>query len=43
MSLEVNEQVLETDPEGYLRDLTQWTEAVATSMAEGDGIESGVA
>ena len=38
MSLQVNDQLLETDPEGYLRDLTQWTDAVATTMAGGDGI-----
>ena len=39
MALEVDGQVLATDPEGYLRDLQQWTEDVAAVMAAGDGIE----
>ena len=39
MSLEVDDEVLETDPEGYLRDLEQWSEAVAVAMAASDGIE----
>jgi tRNA 2-thiouridine synthesizing protein E len=39
MSLEVNGQELDTDPEGYLRDLNQWNENVARVMAAQDGIE----
>ena len=38
MSLEVDGQVLETDPEGYLRDLHQWSKPVAEVMAQQDGI-----
>ena len=39
MALEVNGQVLETDPEGYLRDLQDWHQDVARRMAEIDGID----
>ena len=39
MTLEVNGRVLETDPEGYLRDLQDWQESVARGMAQADGIE----
>lgn len=39
MSLEVDGRVLDTDPEGYLRDLADWNEAVAVAMARADGIE----
>jgi TusE/DsrC/DsvC family sulfur relay protein len=38
MSLEVDGQTLDTDPEGYLRDLQQWNRAVAQVMAATDGI-----
>ena len=38
-SLEVDGRVLETDPEGYLRELGDWNEAVAVAMARADGIE----
>ena len=39
MTLEAGGRVLETDPEGYLRDLSDWNEAVAEQMARQDGIE----
>jgi tRNA 2-thiouridine synthesizing protein E len=39
MSLTVEDQVLETDPEGYLRDPGQWSPDVARAMAEADDIE----
>ena len=38
MSIEVGDQVLETDPEGYLCDLQQWSDAVAMAMAAVDDI-----
>ena len=38
MSIEVGDQVLETDPEGYLCDQRQWSDAVAVAMAAADGI-----
>jgi tRNA 2-thiouridine synthesizing protein E len=37
--LEVDGRVLATDPEGYLRELADWDEAVARAMARSDGIE----
>lgn len=39
MTLEVDGRVLETDPEGYLRNLQDWKEDVARRMAEVDGID----
>ena len=39
MSLIVDDTVLETDPEGYLRSIEDWTPDVARAMAEADGIE----
>jgi len=36
MSIEVNGKLLETDREGYLIDLSQWTPAVAEVMARID-------
>lgn len=39
MTLEVDGRVLETDPEGYLRDLQDWQQDVARRMAEIDGID----
>lgn len=38
MTLEVDGRVLPTDPEGYLRDLADWSEQVALAMAHADGI-----
>ena len=39
MSLTVDDRVLETDPEGYLRAIEEWTPEVAEAMAAADGIE----
>ena len=39
MTLEVAGRALETDPEGYLRSLDDWSEEVAEEMARADGIE----
>jgi len=39
MTLEVDGRVLETDPEGYLRDISEWDASVAERMARADGIE----
>ena len=36
MSIEVNGKTLETDKEGYLKDLSQWEPAVAEAMAKAD-------
>jgi tRNA 2-thiouridine synthesizing protein E len=41
MTLEVGGRVLDTDPEGYLRSLDDWSEDVAEEMARADGIELG--
>lgn len=38
-TLEVDGRMLETDPEGYLRNLSDWNETVARQMARDDGIE----
>ena len=38
MSVEVDGRVLETDPEGYLRELSDWDERVAEQMAREDGV-----
>ena len=39
MVIEVDEKALETDEEGYLQNLDDWSQKVAESMAAGDGIE----
>ena len=39
MAIEVNGKVLETDEEGYLNDLADWSEEVANSMAAKEGTE----
>lgn len=39
--LEVEGRALDTDPEGYLRSLDDWSVAVAEEMARSDGIELG--
>lgn len=36
--LTVNQQQIETDPDGYLADLSQWTPDVAYAIAEKEGI-----
>lgn len=38
MSVTVGERSLDTDPEGYLRKLDDWSEEVAVEMALADGI-----
>ena len=37
MSLEVNGTIYETDEEGYLADLNQWSSEIAEKMAIDDG------
>lgn len=39
MSIEIDGKTLETDEEGYLQSLSDWSEDVATRMAQKDGIE----
>ena len=39
MPIEVGGKNLETDEEGYLADLSQWTEDVANALAESEGID----
>jgi TusE/DsrC/DsvC family sulfur relay protein len=39
MTIEINGKTYETDEEGYLADLSQWDEDVATYMAQEDDIE----
>ena len=39
MGLEVAGTVLETDPEGFLRQLEDWDEGVAEAMAAADDVE----
>jgi tRNA 2-thiouridine synthesizing protein E len=39
MALEVNGQTVETTENGYLVDLSDWSEAVAEAMAKEDGVE----
>lgn len=39
MSIEVNGKTLETDEEGYLVNLSEWTEDAAKVLAEGEGLE----
>lgn len=41
MSIEVNGKTLETDEEGYLANLSDWTEDVAKVLAESEGLEMG--
>ena len=39
MTIEVNGKSLETDEEGYLSNLSEWTPEVGTKMASSDGCE----
>ena len=39
MNIEIAGKVLETDEEGYLQNLSDWSVDVATLMANNDGIE----
>lgn len=39
MGIEVNGKVLETDEEGYLANLNDWTPDVATAMAKDEDVE----
>ena len=39
MVIEIGGKTLGTDPEGYLRNIADWTPAVATQMAKRDGLE----
>jgi TusE/DsrC/DsvC family sulfur relay protein len=39
MSVEIDGRILETDEEGYLQNLSDWSVDVATEMAKRDGIE----
>lgn len=39
MSIEVNGKTLNTDEEGYLADLSDWSPEVADKMAESEGAE----
>ncbi len=39
MALEVNGKVIETDEEGYLANINDWTPEVADAMAKADGVE----
>ncbi|MFZ7233215.1 TusE/DsrC/DsvC family sulfur relay protein [Avibacterium avium] len=36
--LNINDTIIETDNEGYLLDLTQWTPEVALAIAEKEGL-----
>jgi len=38
-TIEVNGKVLETDEEGYLQNLSDWSPEVAEYMAKQDGLE----
>ena len=38
MNIEINGLDIELDPEGYLRDLNQWSPAVAEYLAQQEGI-----
>ncbi len=38
MGIEVNGRVLETDPEGYLRNIQDWDERVAQALAQNEDI-----
>lgn len=37
--LHINEQLIETDEEGYLHNLNDWNEQVAEELAEQDGLK----
>jgi len=39
MAIEINGKVLETDEEGYLVNLSDWDETVATELAKSENIE----
>lgn len=39
MSIEIDDRLLETDEEGYLQNLSDWSVEVATRIAAKDGIE----
>ncbi len=39
MAFEVNGNTIETDEEGYLTDLSQWSEDVALALAESEEVE----
>jgi TusE/DsrC/DsvC family sulfur relay protein len=39
MQFVVEGKEIETDPEGYLRDLNDWSEALAHSIAEREGLQ----
>ena len=39
MQINVNGKVVETDEQGFLRDLNDWSEEFAAMLAERDGIE----
>ncbi|HEX20295.1 MAG TPA: TusE/DsrC/DsvC family sulfur relay protein, partial [Acidiferrobacteraceae bacterium] len=39
MAIEVNGKSLETDEEGYLANLSEWSEDAATALAEAEGID----
>jgi len=39
MAFEVNGTTIETDEEGYLTDLSQWSEDVALALAESEEVE----
>ena len=41
MPIEVNGTTLETDEEGYLTNLSEWTEDAAKVLAESEGLEMG--
>ncbi len=39
MALVVNGETIETDEEGYLEDLSMWTEDIATAMAAAEDVD----
>lgn len=39
MAFEVGGKTIETDEEGYLVNLSDWTEEIANKLAEGEGLE----
>ena len=39
MALEINGQSIETDEEGYLENLSDWTPEIATAMAEAEDVD----
>lgn len=38
MEFEINGTTIDTDPEGYLRDLSQWSEDLANAIAQKEGL-----